>query len=673
MPSLHQIALAVATAVPLAAQKPADKVPGFDPALLDRATDPCVNFYQFACGTWLSGNPVPADQSTWGRFQILDRNNKEILRDILERAADRKVDRTPVEAQIGDSYAACMDEAGANRRGAAPLKPLLDRISKLDSRAAITPLLASLHRDGTSALFHFGSAPNYHDSRMQIAELNPDGMSLPDRDFYVMRTARYDEIRAKFAAHVERMFVLTGTPAMDAKRQAAAVLAFETSLAEAALARVAAREPKARDHRMTLSELKSLAPSIDWPAYFRASGAPTFAFLNVAQPGYMIRMESLLAKQDLDSIRTYLRWQVITAAAPLLSKEIEEENFAFFDAALRGLKQMPPRWRRCTERVDRDLGEALGMKYVERQFQASSKERMAVLVSLLGKALEKDIRELDWMTPETKKRALEKLNAITNKIGHPDKWRDYSRVKISREDALANARSAAVDAKLRDMDRIGQPVDKLRWFMTPPTVNAYYIPNHNSINFPAGILQPPFFDPTIDDAVNFGAIGAVIGHEMSHGFDDKGRKFDAQGNLIDWWTEADAREFERRAQCFVDQFGHYDGAKGMKLNGKLTLGENTADAGGVRVAYMALMMHLAGKDAPKIDGFTPQQRFFLGYGQIWCRNATEEAARMRVATDPHSPGEFRVNGIVSNMPEFREAFGCRVGQPMARENACRVW
>lgn len=653
--------------------QPMDKTPGFDASHLDRGTDPCQNFYQFACGNWLAANPVPADRPIWGRFHELDQRNLHLLRGILEEAAAKKSGRTQAEQKIGDHYAACMDEAGADRKGAAPLEPWLARIGKLRGPADVPPFLAELHAAGSGALFGFGSAPDYKNSSQRIAMVAAAGLSLPERSYYLDGGQRMEEIRKEFAAHMAKMFQFAGDLESIASRRAADVMRIETALAEATLDRVSKRNPDKLNNKTSVDDLAKAAPGFDWRRYFRAAGAPAFSEINVSEPAFIKRMSELLGSVPFDQWKSYLRWHLITASAAMLSKDFRDEDFRFARGVLAGVKQQPPRWRTCVARVDGDLGEALGQKYVERAFQQDSRQRMDTMVTMLGKAMEKDIRELPWMTTVTKERAVEKLKSITNKVGHPVKWKDYARVKIDRGDYLGNVIRANGEKERRGIEKIGTAVDKLEWSMSPPTVNAYYSPSMNSINFPAGILQPPFFDPKMDDAVNYGGIGAVIGHELTHGFDDQGSKFDANGNLRNWWTTEDGAEFERRAKCFVDQYASYEGAKGANLNGKLTLGENTADNGGLRIAYMALMLHLAGKEPPKVDGFTAAQRFFLGWGQVWCRNATDAEDRRRVVTDPHSPGEHRVNGVVSNMPEFREAFGCRVGQPMVRENACRVW
>jgi endothelin-converting enzyme/putative endopeptidase len=657
--------------IPLLAQPLADKTPGFDSGLLDRTTDPCRNFYQFACGNWLTANPVPADRPIWGRLRELDQRNLELLRGILEEAASKKPGRTSVEQKIGDHYAACMDEAAAEKKGSAPLKPWLVKVDRLANVAGVAELLPALSAAG--ALFGFGSAPDYRNSSQRIASISAGGLSLPERSYYLEKSDRMAGIRSEFLSHVTKMFELLGEDRAGAAKHAAEVMDFETKLAEETLDRVSRRDPRKLDNRMKVRDLAALAPSFDWQRYFRAANAPAFSELNVTEPAFVKRINELTTSAPLGQWKSYLRWRMIRTAAPMLSSDLRDEDFRFSHTVLTGVKRQPPRWRTCVAKVDADLGEALGQQYVEKAFRQESRARMDTMVKMLGAAMEKDIRELPWMTAVTKERAIEKLKSITNKIGHPTKWRDYSRVRIVPGDFLGNVLRANAELERRGIERIETPVDKTEWNMTPPTVNAYYSGSMNSINFPAGILQPPFFDPKMDDAVNYGAIGAVIGHELTHGFDDQGSKFDANGNLRNWWTEEDRAEFQRRAQCFVDQYAAYDGAKGAKLNGKLTLGENTADNGGLRVAYMALMLHLAGKEAPPVEGFTPSQRFFLGWGQVWCRNATEEEARRRVLTDPHSPGEHRVNGVVSNMPEFRQAFGCSAGQPMVRDNACRVW
>jgi endothelin-converting enzyme/putative endopeptidase len=633
---------------------------------------------------------VPPDRGRYGRFDELQERNQATLRDILEKAGASPPDPQggaaapdSVDQKIGDYYVACMDEAAIEKRGVSALRPQLDAIAGIGDKAALAPALARLHADGISALFQFGSQPDFKQATVNIAAVDQGGLGLPDRDYYLKDEARFADVRAKYPPHVQRMFELMGEPPEAAARSARTVMEIETALARASLERVKRRDPANRYHKMSRAELDALAPAFDWAAYFTAAGAPAFGDLNVGWPDFFKAVGEAVAARGLEDWKTYLRWHAVHDAAPLLPAAFVHENFAFYGKVLTGAKELRPRWKRCVELTDAHLGEALGQRFVEATFGAEGKQRMSVMVAALEKALEKDIRELPWMTEATRKRALEKLERIADKIGYPDRWRDYSAVRISRTDAVGNAARAEAFEQALDLAKIGRPVDPKEWRMTPPTVNAYYSPLENNINFPAGILQPPFFDRAMDDAVNFGGIGAVIGHELTHGFDDQGRKFDARGNLADWWTEEDAREFEKRASCIADQYSQYVAAGDVKLDGRLTLGENTADNGGVRVAYMALSAMRSAPDPQGTslgevqrgvrDGFTPEQRLFLAWGQIWCQNQTEETARLRAQTDPHSPGRYRVIGVVSNMPEFQKAFACPSGARMVRENACRVW
>ncbi len=532
--------------------------------------------------------------------------------------------------------------------------------------------IARLHRSGMPALFEFGSGQDFKNSSAVIAQLDQGGLALPDRDYYLKSDADTLAIRQKYLAHIQRIFELAGDPPDRAKAGAETVLRIETELAKGSLDRVSQRDPEKVYHKMNQQELAKLSPAFRWSQYFTDSGTPQFQDLNVAWPDYFKALNSALSTFSLDEWKTYLRWHVLHSEAALLPAPYVDENFDFYGKTLTGAKELRPRWKRCVDFTDSQLGEALGRKFVERTFGAEGKERTLKMVDAIEKALGQDIQSVAWMTPATKQQALVKLKAITNKIGYPDKWRDYSSVQIRRDDAAGNGMRADQFEFQRQLNKIGKPVDRLEWGMTPPTVNAYYDPLMNNVNFPAGILQPPFYDNGADDAVNFGGIGTVIGHELTHGFDDEGRQFDAQGNLRDWWTPADAKAFGEREACLADEYSNFSPVPGVQLNGKLTLGENTADNGGVRLALMALV-NTIGNQRPKMDGFTPEQRFFLSFGQIWCENERDESLRLRARTDPHSPSKFRVNGVVKNMPEFEKAFACKAGQPMVPANACHVW
>jgi endothelin-converting enzyme/putative endopeptidase len=647
---------------------------GFDVGLLDKASDPCVDFYRFTCGGWIARNPVPPDQSRWGRFNELADRNRETLRVLLEKAAAGGPGRDAIDQKTGDDYASCMDETAIEAKGLAPLGPELDRIAALRSNDDLPGEIAHLHAIGVDdVLFGFGSAQDFKDATQVIAAADQGGLSLPDRDHYLKDDAKSAELRAQYVAHLGTVFGLLGESKDAAAADARTVMEIETALAKASLDRVSRRDPEKIYHKMARSDLQTLVPAFGWARYLEGAGAPAFESVNVTVPDFFKAVDALLGTVGLDAWKTYLRWHAVRAASPLLPTAFVNASFEFFGRALTGQKELRPRWKRCVDLADQELKDALGQRYVEATFGADGKARMKVMVDALERALGEDIRGLDWMTDATRKQALVKLEAIANKVGYPEVWRDYGTLEIVRGDALGNRQRASAFEWKRDLAKIGSPVDRKEWGMSPPTVNAYYSPLMNDINFPAGILQPPFFDRTMDDSVNFGAIGAVIGHELTHGFDDRGRQFAANGNLSDWWTEADAMEFKKRAQCVVDQYGAYTAVDDVKLNGQLTLGENVADNGGLRIARLALQDVLAGKETPPVDGFTPEQRFFLGWGQIWCQNHTEESARLLAQVDPHSPGRYRVNGVVSNMPEFQKAFGCKPGSPMVRENACRIW
>ncbi len=637
---------------------------------LDRTADPCTNFYQFACGGWVANNPIPADRSSWGSFDELQEHNNEALHQILEAAAPG---RDPATKKIGDYYASCMDVPAIDKRGASPLDPDLKAIAAVGGPGDLPVLVAHLHTIGVDAFFGFGSEADFKEANMVRAIAGQGGMGLPDRDYYFRDDAKSVEIRKAYVDHVTKMLGLLGDAPAEAARGAAAVMRIETALAKGALGVVARRNPEAIYHRMTPAELQALTPGFDWSPYFKAVGAPPIDALNVTEPEFFKAFAQLVGATPPADLRTYLRWQLAHANARILSTPFVDENFRFYGTALTGVKEQRPRWKRCVQYTDSDLGEALGKAFVARTFGPSAKADTLTMVHELETALEKDITGLDWMTDATKKQALVKLHAVANKIGYPDQWRDYSALSIARGDALGNSQRANAFEFRRQLSKIGKPLDKSEWGMTPPTVNAYYNPLQNNVNFPAGILQPPFYGADRDAAVNFGGAGAVIGHELTHGFDDQGRQFDAQGNLTDWWTPEDAKAFEDRTACLVDEYSNFTAIDDVKVNGKLTLGENTADNGGVRIALMAYLASMTGQQAKVEDGFTPEQRVFLGWGQVWCENTRPEVARLLAQTNPHAPGRYRVNGVVSNMPEFQQAFSCKGDAPMVRHPACHVW
>lgn len=648
---------------------------GLDLGAIDRSINPCADFYQYACGGWLKNNPIPADESSWGRFDELFQRNQEILRGILEDSASHQ-ERTAIDQKIGGFYQSCMNENLVEQRGVSPLKAELDRISSVANRADLVDEVARLHARQVPAFFSFYSSPDPKDARMTLAGIDQGGLGLPEKDYYLRTDQRSEEIRKKYVAHVAKMFVLAGTPAGEAAKKASAVMTIETSLAKASMDVTARRDPQSLVHEMPTTDLKQFGTQFDFNQYFTRIQSPGFTKLNVSVPDFIKGLDELLAKEEMSAVQHYLAWHYIHASARLLSKALVDENFDFYGRTLTGAEQQKPRWKRCVSATDDELGEALGRKFVEQTFGAQGKERTLKMVGEIEREMGRDIDSLTWMSPETKKEAQVKLRAVTNKIGYPDKWRDYSSVKITADDYFNNWYRANEFENKRQLDKIGQPVDRTEWAMTPPTVNAYYDPTQNNINFPAGILQPPFYSNKAGDAVNYGAVGHIIGHELTHAFDDEGRQFDADGNLKNWWQKNDEIEFKKLADCFVNEYGGFSPLSGVELNGRLTLGENTADNGGVRLAYLALLDDLADQKKPvegEVDGYTEAQRFFLAFAQVWCENQRPEATRLLAQTDPHSPSKFRVDGVVPNLPEFSAAFGCKAPDAMFAAKGCRVW
>jgi endothelin-converting enzyme/putative endopeptidase len=651
--------------------------PVLDVSAMDRTVDPCVDFYSYSCGGWVKNNPIPPDQASWGTYGKLEDENRAQLRTILEEAAKPGGSRDASTQKIGDYYASCTDESAIEKLGAKPLLPELQRIAALKSKQDLPDYVAtaqfppSLYGGGT--LFAFRSDQDYKDSTHVIAEADQGGLGLPDRDYYLKDDAKSQELRKAYVAHVARIFELLGDKPADAGTEAATVLRIETALARGHMTRVERRDPPKLYHKMTVDELQKLAPSFGWTEYFAKTGVGSLTSLNVVAPDYFRIMSEEIKKESMTDWKVYLRWHAAHAAAADLSSAFVKENFSFYGKTLRGRQELPPRWKRCTNDVDEYLGEALGQAYVAKYFSPEAKQAALKMVQEVEAAMESEIHTLPWMGAATKEQALTKLHAIANKIGYPDVWRDYSKLEIFRGDQLGNSQRASWFEFRRWLAKIGQPVNRNEWDMTPPTVNADYDPQRNDINFPAGVLQPPLFSALSDAAPNYGDTGATMGHELTHAFDDEGSQFDAQGNLRDWWTDADRKEFMQRAQCVVDQYSGYTIIDDVKINGKLTNGEDLADLGGTLLAYLAWKEDTKNQKLEAIDGLTPEQRFFVSYGQSWCSNERDENKRLRATVDPHSPEKYRANGVAANMKEFREAFHCKPGQPMVRENACRVW
>jgi putative endopeptidase len=652
-------------------QESTKQIRSFDVDALDKTVDPCTDFYQFACGGWRKANPIPADRGAYSRFAELDDNNHFVLRDILNQISANDPKRDANDTKVGDYYASCVDEAAIDKKGLAPVQPELAKIAAIKSKSDLPKYLGDAHLLGARSFFNFSSEPDAKDAKMTIAGTDQGGLGLPDRDYYFREDAKSKALRDAYVAHITNMFKLAGDSAEVAAAKAKTVMRIETALAKNSLDRTSRRNPDNVFHKLTVKDLAAMSPAFDWNQYFVASGAPKFDALNVAEPEFFKSMNQVIANESLADLKTYLSWHVLTLSAQFLPKDFVDENFNFYGKQLTGAKELRPRWRRCVNFTDGDMGEALGQAYVKRNFPPEAKQHILDMIHQLEASLGEDIQGLPWMTDTTKQQALVKLKAIAEKIGYPDKWRDYSSLKIVRGDALGNSLRANIFESKRQLAKIGKPVDRSEWGMTPPTVNAYYNPLENNINFPAGILQPPFFDAKGDDATNFGAIVAVIGHEATHGFDDEGRRFDADGNLRDWWTAEDGKAFEERAQCIVNEYDNFVAVDDVHVNGKLTLGENAADNGGLRVAYMALKKAI--KDDQAVKGFTPDQRFFIGWAQVWCENVRPESSRSQALSNEHSPGQFRVNGVVSNMAEFQKAYNCKSDAKMVNAKACRVW
>jgi putative endopeptidase len=647
---------------------------GLDPSDMDPTAAACTDFNAYANGGWLKKNPIPPEYSRWGTFSELTDRNRQALRTILERLVHEKNSPGSDEQRLGDFYASCMDESAVEAAGARPIEPELARIEKIANIADLETEVARLQARGVTALFAFGSQQDRKNSSEVIAGVFQGGLGLPDRDHYTKTDEKSQKIRDDYRAHLGKMFELLGDAPEKAQAEAKTVLTIESRLAEASMTRVERRDPDATYHRLDVSQLKSLTPSFPWTSYLRDIEAPPIASLNVAQPKFFEALNTEISQVPLADWKTYLRWHLVHWAAPRLSSRFVEENFAFFAKTLEGTQEIQPRWKRCVQATDAQLGFALGRLYVREYFPPEAKERADRMVQNLIAALRDDLAALPWMGEATRKAALEKLNAFTPKIGYPDKWRDYSSYAVDRGPYVINTLNGNLYETRRDVRKIGKPVDRTEWGMTPPTVNAYYSAPRNEIVFPAGILQPPFFNANADDAVNYGGIGAVIGHEMTHGFDDQGRKSDAVGNLRNWWTPEDLKNYEARAACVEKQFDGYVVQGDLHENGKLVLGESIADLGGLTIAYRAYQRSLEGKPRPApIDGLEPEQRFFLSFAHVWAENIRPEAERLMVTVNPHPLDRYRAIAAPSNMPEFQKTFGCKGADPMVRRERCQIW
>ena len=649
--------------------------PAFDTAAIDPKADPCVDFYKFACGNFAGSHPIPADQSGVDQFYLIYNVNTERLNTILNKYAANDPARTQNEQKIGDYYSACMNTALIDKNGLTPIQPLLDEVDHV-TKSGLAYFAGELQRIGVNAFFSFGEMQDFKDATKQIAVVDQGGLGLPERDYYTRMGDKDKQLRAQYVTHITNMLTLAGETPQQAALDATNILAFETKLAQASMTVTERRDPQAIYHMEPLATFETSMPGVPFDKFLEAIHSPKIEQLNVTTTTFFPAMLTAVHEADLQTLKAYLRYQILTTYAHALPKPFDAENFDFYGRKLEGQPEQRPRWKRCSSGVDGALGEALGQVYVQQYFAGDSKARTLEMVHDIEAAMDKDLDSLDWMSPATKVKAKEKLHAVADKIGYPEHWRDYSKLMVSATDYVGNTERATAFENDRQLNKIGKPVDKMEWGMTPPTVNAYYDPSMNNINFPAGILQPAFYDPHADVAVNYGHIGAIIGHELTHGFDDQGKQFDAQGNLADWWTPEDTKRFEAKTSCLVNEYGSFTAVDDVKVNGKLTLGENTADNGGLLLAYMAYLErakrdHLS--TDKKVDGYTGPQRFYIAYAQNYCENSRPEQVRNQVLTDPHSPDHFRADGAIVNQPGFAPAFGCKPGAPMAPVNNCRVW
>ena len=666
----------------------------FDLTSIDKTADPCTDFYQYTCGNWIKNNPIPPTETRWGSFNTLGEKNQYLLWQELDAAS--KNPKTPLQIKYGSFYEACMNVDAVNKMGTKSIEPQLHAIDELQSGKKVAQLDALFEEKfGGGFFLNVGVGQDQKDSSQQILQTGQGGLSLPDRDYYVATDDRSAKIRDQYVDHVTKMFVLLGDTQDQARMEAANVMKIETALAQGSMKREDMRDPAAVYHIMTIAQVQQLSPDFDWAALLAGAGVSQAKTLNVSSPGYVKTVNAQLEDEPVAAIKSYMRWQTLNRASGggggrggggvgILPQPFIDETFAFYSATLSGQKEQSPRWKRCTRLTDGALGEAVGQDWVKQNFTGDAKDNMLKLVKALEKALDEDIKALPWMSPETKVEAEKKLAAFREKIGYPNTWRNYDLLVVKRDDLAGNLQRNALFERKRNISKLGKPVDETEWGMTPPTVNAYYSPQQNDINFPAGILQPPFYDNSKDPAVNFGGIGVVIGHEMTHGFDDQGSqygptgnvKYNADGTKGSWFTAEDKKKFDEREKCLSDEYSGFTVAPGQNLNGKTTLGENTADNGGIHIAFQALQEVMAKQNispTSTIDGYTPAQRFFISFGQVWCQNQTEQSARVLAKTDPHSSGQWRTDGTVQNIDEFGKAFGCKVGTPMYPAKSCRTW